>query len=123
MRRVGVSLFPSQEGMTMLFRSLAGLAGVAALFAGAQVARAADDVIPLRGAGSSSAATITLGYDGKADTELARYARGGYGGYGGYRGGHYGGYCGYRRGPYGGYGGHRGPHPSRYRGGHRRAVP
>jgi hypothetical protein len=101
--------------MTMLVRTLAGLAGVAALFAGAQVARAADDVIPLRGAGSSSAATITLGYDGKADTELARYARGGYGGY---RGGHYGGYGGYRGGHYGGYGGYRGAYYGGYRGGH-----
>jgi len=107
----------------MFFRSLAGLAGVAALFAGAQAA-SADEVIRLKSGGTSmNATTITLG-SANADVELARYGgggrggigyRGGYGGYrggyagyrggyGGYRGGYYGGYRGY----YGGYAGYRG---------------
>lgn len=96
----------------MFLRSLAGLAGVAAIFAGTQVA-SASDVIPLKGSANVNTPTLTLGYDGQSETELARYARGGYGGgyrggyaggyrggyYGGYRGGYYGGYRGY----YGGY--------------------
>jgi len=102
----------------MLVRTLAGLAGVAALFAGTQVARA-DDVIPLKGGGSTTPA-ITLGYDGNSETELARYYRGGGGFHGGYRGGFYGGY---RGGFYGGYrgayyGGYRGGFYAGYRGGY-----
>jgi len=89
--------------MTMLLRSLAGLAGVAALFAGAQVASA--DVIPLKSKAATSAPTLTLG-SSSATTELARYGHGG-GFHGGYRGGfHHGGYGGgYYRPHYGGYGG------------------
>jgi len=110
--------------MTMLVRTLASLAGVAALFAGAQVARA-DDVIRLKANAGVNAPAVTLGYDGKSDTELARYGyRGGYGGfrggYGGYRGyGHVGYYGGYRGGFYGGYrgyyGGYRGGYGGYYR--------
>jgi len=105
--------------MTML-RSLAGLAGVAALFAGAQVARA-DDVIPLKSSGTGAASTITLGYNGSADTELARYGRGGYGGggYGGYRGGFHGGYRGGYAGHYGGYRGFYAGYRGFYGGYHR----
>jgi hypothetical protein len=51
------------------------------------------------------APTMTLGFDGQSDTELARGFHGGYrGGFGGYRGGYYGGYRGY----YGGYRGYYG---------------
>jgi len=117
--------------MTMLVRSLAGLAGVAALFAGAQVA-SAGDVIPLKSSGSVNAPAITLGYDGNSETELARYARGGFYG-GGFRGGFYGGggyrggfvaFGGYRGGFYGGYrggyyGGYRGGYYGGYYGGYR----
>jgi hypothetical protein len=120
--------------MTMFFRSLVGLTGVAALLAGTQVA-SADDVIPLKGTASYNAQTVTLGNDGNSTTELMRGGgggrggggfhgggfhgggfRGGYGGfrggyYGGFRGGYYGGfrggyYGGFGRGYYGGYGGY-----------------
>jgi len=96
--------------MTMLFRILAGLTGVAALFVGTQVATA-QDVISLKGNGGFTAPTITLGNTNDADIELARYY-GGRGGYGGYRGGFYGGY----RGGY--YGGYRGGYYGGYRGGY-----
>jgi hypothetical protein len=95
--------------MTMFFRSWAGLAGVAALFANTQVASAQSaDVIPLKGSAGVNAPTVTLG-SADADTELARAYRGGFGG-GGYRGGfggYRGGFGGYRGG-FGGYGGYRG---------------
>jgi len=111
--------------MTMFFRSLAGLAGVAALFAGAQVADAQapkSDVFPLKADTGLGANTLTLG-TAAADTELTRGYHGGgfhggyrggyYGGYrggyyGGYRGGFYGGYRGYYAGYRGFYGGYRG---------------
>jgi hypothetical protein len=121
--------------MTMFFRSLVGLTGVAAFLAGTQVA-SAGDVIPLKGTNSYNAQTVTLGNDGNSTTELTRGGgrgggghggggfhgggfggfRGGFGGfrggYGGFRGGFgygrfgYGGYGGYGYGGYGGWGGY-----------------
>jgi len=102
--------------MTMFLRSLAGLAGVAAIFAGTQVA-SASDVIPLKGSANVNTPTLTLGNDGQSETELARYARGGYGG--GYRGGHVGHYGGYRGGYHGGHVGHYGGYRGGYYGGYR----
>src|SRR5437899_3616908 len=89
--------------MIMLGRSLAATtAGILALCAGTSSARA-DDLVPLKG--GAAAATTTLLFDGRADTQLvARYYRGGgygRGYYGGYSRGYYGGYS---RGYYGGYG-------------------
>jgi len=105
----------------MFVRSLAGLAGAVALFAGAQVA-GASDVIPLKGTANGNASTVTLGSTNDANTELARYRggyggyRGGYGGYGSYRGGFYGGYSGYRGGFYAGYSsGYRGNYGNYHR--------
>jgi len=105
--------------MTMFVRSLAGLAGVAALLAGAPLA-SASDVIPLKGTASYNAKTTTLGNDGVSTTELARRGGGGGGGFhgGGFRGGfggYRGGFAGYRGG-YGGYGGYRGGYYGGYRG-------
>jgi len=102
------------------------VAGVLALLAGTGTAKA-DDVIRLGGP-STDAKTMTLGFDGQAQTELMRGGGGrGGGGFhgggfhgGGYRGGFYGG--GYRGGFYGGgyrggyYGGYRGGYYGGYRG-------
>jgi hypothetical protein len=112
---LGGIFISSTEGMTMFFRSLVGLTGVAALFAGAQVA-SASDVIPLKGTASYNAQTITLGNDGNSTTELTRGGRGGGGGHGGgfHGGGFRGGFVGYR----GGYGGFRGGYYGGYRGGY-----
>jgi len=107
--------------MTMLFRNLAVLTGVATFLASAQTA-SASDVIPLKGTASyNKAQTTTLGSVGDADTDLVRYGYGGYrGGYGGYRGGYgHGGYGGYRGGyGHGHYGGYRGGYYGGYRGGY-----
>jgi len=93
----------------MCRRTFVAAASALALLAGASAAKA-DDIIRLGGPGTE-AKTMTLGFDGQADTELTRYARGGFYGGGGYRGG----FVGYRGGFYGGYRG--GFYGGGYRGG------
>ncbi len=102
--------------------TLAATAGVLVWLAGTGTAKA-DDVIRLGGP-STDAKTMTLGFDGQADTELVRGGgfRGGGGGFhgggfhgGGFHGGGFrGGFGGFRggfggfRGGFGGFGGFRG---------------
>src|SRR5262249_19361916 len=63
-----------REGMTMWRGTLAAAAGVLVWLAATGTAKA-DDVIRLGGP-STDAKTMTLGFDGQADTELMRGGRG-----------------------------------------------